>query len=134
MTNQDRRTAAMGARAVEPMDAGRIRDEDRIGAADEKPAFHYADDSPDALVQSRRIGDAAEIAIKDAVAAVGHKRFSGRHARASTAAEHFERLARCLESEGHHFDRDRCVRSKPVHQFATIDQPESLSRAPWLRC
>jgi hypothetical protein len=63
----------MGARAVEAVDAGRIGHEDRIGAADEKPAFHHTDDSPDALVQSRRFSDAAEIAIKDAVAAVGHK-------------------------------------------------------------
>ena len=39
----------------------------------EKPAFHHADDSPNALLQSRRIGNAAEIAIKNAVPAVGNE-------------------------------------------------------------
>ena len=29
---------------------------DRIGAADEKPAFRHTDDTPDAYLQSRRIG------------------------------------------------------------------------------
>ena len=61
----------MGACAIKAVDSGRVGDEDRVGAADEKPAFHHADDAPDALVQSRRFSDAAEIAIKDAVAAVG---------------------------------------------------------------
>ena len=63
----------MGAGAIEAVDAGCISDKDRVGAANEKPAFHHTDDSPDALVQSRRFSDGAEIAIKDAVAAVGHK-------------------------------------------------------------
>ena len=64
----------MGAGAIEAVDAGRIGDKDRIGAADEKPAFHHADDAPDALVQSRWIGDAPEVAVENAVAAVGDKR------------------------------------------------------------
>ena len=34
----------MGARAVEAVDAGRIGHKNRIGAADEEPAFHHADD------------------------------------------------------------------------------------------
>jgi hypothetical protein len=43
----------MGACAIEAVDAGRIGDEDRVGAADEKPAFHHAYNAPDALIQSR---------------------------------------------------------------------------------
>ena len=63
----------MPARAVEAVDAGGVGHKDRIGAADEKPAFHHTDDSPNAPLQSRRIGDATEIAIKNAVAAVGNE-------------------------------------------------------------
>ena len=84
--HQDRRTAAMGACAVEAVDARCIGHKDRIGAADEKPAFHHADDSPDALLQSRRIGDAAEIAVENAVAAVGDKGRARRHAHARALA------------------------------------------------
>src|SRR6516162_11649524 len=71
--HQDRWTASMRASAVEAMHAGPIGHEDRIGPADEEPAFHHTDNSPDAFVQSRGFGDAAEIAIKNAVTAVGHK-------------------------------------------------------------
>ena len=56
--HEDRRTAAMGARAVEAVDAARVGDEDRIRAADEEAAFHHPDDAADALLQPRRIGDA----------------------------------------------------------------------------
>ena len=111
----------MSARAVEAMDAGGVGHKDRIGAADKKTAFHHADDPPDAFVQSRRIGDAAEIAIKNAVAAVGNKGRAQRHARLSTGAKHFERLAGCLQAEGDHFYRHRRSRSKPVHQLAAVD-------------
>jgi hypothetical protein len=34
-----------GPRPIEPMDAGRVGDKDRIGAADEKPAFDDPDDA-----------------------------------------------------------------------------------------
>src|SRR6185312_6092083 len=68
--HQDRRTAAMGARAVEALDAGRVGDEDRIGAADEKAALDDANDAPDALFQPRRIGDRSEAAIDNAIAAI----------------------------------------------------------------
>src|ERR1700722_12032393 len=71
--HEDRRTATMGACTIEAVDAGRIGNKDRVGAADEKPAFHHADDSADALIQSRRIGDAAEVAVENAVAAVSDK-------------------------------------------------------------
>ena len=80
----------MGARAVEAVDAGCIGHENRIGAADEKSAFHDADDAPDALLQPRRIVDAAKIAIENAVAVVGNKGMARRHTCASTGAEHFE--------------------------------------------
>ena len=120
----------MGARAVEAVDAVRIGHKNRIGATDKKSAFHHADDSSDALVQSCRIGDAAEIAIKNAIAAVGHKGLDRRQAHARADAEHFEALARCLESEGDHFDGDRCVRSEPVRQLAAVDHDrETVTRS-----
>jgi hypothetical protein len=80
----------MGARAVEAMDAGCIGYENQIGAADEKPVFHHADDAPDALLEPRRVVDATKIAIKNAVAVIGNKGTARRGADASTGAEHFE--------------------------------------------
>ncbi len=69
--HEDRRTAPMGARAIEAMDAGRVGHENRIGPTDEEAAFDHPDDAPDALLQPRRIGDGAEAAIENSVAAVG---------------------------------------------------------------
>src|SRR5215471_6513310 len=39
----------------------------------------------------------------------------------SVGTEHFKRLPGCLQSEGHHFYRDRCVCSKPVYELAAVD-------------
>ena len=39
----------------------------------------------------------------------------------SAGAEHFERLRGRFQSEGHHFHRNRCVRTKPVHELAAVD-------------
>src|SRR6516165_9596033 len=39
----------------------------------------------------------------------------------SVGTEHFKRLPGCLQSEGHHFHRDRCVCSKPVYELAAVD-------------
>jgi len=86
----------MGPCAVEAVDAGPIGHENRIGAADEKSAFHHAYNAPDALLQPRRIVDATKIAIKDKVAVVGDKRIARRRAEASTGTKHFERLAGCF--------------------------------------
>ncbi len=81
----------MGARTIKAMDAGRVCDEDWIGAADEEAAFQHSDDAPDALFQSRRISDATEVAIENAVAAVGNEGLaSGRYAWPRAGAEHFK--------------------------------------------
>ena len=77
--HQDRRTAAMGARAVEAMDALPVGDEHRIGAADEKAALDHPDDAADAVLEPRRVGDGAgEAAIENAVAAVGDEQVARR--------------------------------------------------------
>ena len=117
--------------AVEAMDAGRVGHEDRIGAADEQPAFHHADDAPDAFLQSRRIGDAAEIAVENAVAAVGDE---GRARRRLRAVERWRRALRAtrlgrFQSEGDHLHGNRGVRPKPVHQLAAVDDDrEAVAR------
>jgi hypothetical protein len=70
-----------------------------------------------------------EIAIKNAVAAVGHKGRARRHAYTGTGAEHIERLAGCFQAEGNHFYRDRRSRSKAVHQLAAVDNDrEAVAR------
>ena len=122
----------MGARAVQPVDAGRVGDKDRIGAADEQAAFHHTDDVPDALLQPRRIGDAAEIAIDDAVAAVGDKRLPvGDMTQPGTGAEHLQRRPGCFQPEGDDFDWNRGVRSQPIHQLRPIDDDgEAAARPP----
>src|SRR5262245_60291618 len=72
--HQDRRTAPMGAGAIEAVDAGCISDKDRVSAANEKSAFNHTDDAPDAFIQSPWIGDGPEVAVENAVAAVADKR------------------------------------------------------------
>src|SRR5262249_43911278 len=57
--HEDRRTAAMGTRAVEAVHTSRISDEDRIRAADEEPAFDHSDDSSDPPPPPVRITAAA---------------------------------------------------------------------------
>src|SRR5262249_2197714 len=69
--HQDRRTAPVRAGAVETMDTGRIGDEDRIGPADEQAALDHPDDASNALLEPRRIGDGAEAAVENSVAAIG---------------------------------------------------------------
>src|SRR5580704_13872684 len=119
----------MGACAVEAVDAGCIGHKHWIGTADKKPAFHHTDDTSDALLQPRRIVDAAKIAIKNEVAVVGDKGIARRHAGASTRAEHFERLLGCLQSEGDHFYRKRTLRTKSVHHLAAVDDDrEAMAR------
>ena len=121
--HQDRRAAAMGARAVEAMDAGCIGDEDRIGAADEQAAFDHPDDAPDALLQPRRIGDGAEIAVENAVAAVGDKRL----ARPPTgAAERWRRAPRALawvasRPKATTSTGTGVVRPQPIDQLGAVD-------------
>src|SRR6516162_11128221 len=39
----------------------------------------------------------------------------------SAGAEYFERLPCCLQSESHHFHRDRCALTKPVHELGLVD-------------
>src|SRR5262249_37279712 len=80
----------MRACAVEAVEAGFRAPENPIGAADEKPAFQHTDNPPDAVLQSCRIGHAAEITIKNAVAAISDKGRGGRHACASAGTKHFE--------------------------------------------
>src|SRR5580704_15089754 len=119
----------MGACTLKAVDAGLIGHEDRIGAADEKAALHHTDDTPDAVLQSCRIVDAAEIAIKNEVTAVGDKGRDRRYAGASAGAEHFERLAGSFQSEGDHFYRKRCLCTKSVHHLAAVDDDrEAMAR------
>ena len=121
--HEDRRPAAMGMRAVEAMDAAGIGDEDRIGPADEEAAFDHPDDAPDALLQPRRIGDRAEAAIEDAVAAVGDE---GLARRASAAAW---RLAPSASSRALVTSRPKvttstgtgALRSQPIDQLGAVD-------------
>src|SRR5439155_17951474 len=51
--DQDRWAAPMGACAIEAMDARRIGDEYRIGAADEETAFDDADHAADSFLETR---------------------------------------------------------------------------------
>ena len=113
----------MGARAVEAVDAVRVGDKDRIGAADEQAAFHHTDDVPDALLQPRRIGDAAEIAIENAVAAVGDKGLrrsatgaAGRWRRAPPATAWVASSPKATTSTG----TGACV-PKSIDQLAAVD-------------
>src|SRR5260370_31611631 len=71
--DKDRRTAPMGARAVEAVDAGGVGDKDRIGAADEKAALDHPHDAPHALLPARRVRDKTEAAVKNSIAAVRDK-------------------------------------------------------------
>jgi hypothetical protein len=87
----------VGACAVEAVDAIRVGNEDRIGAADEKAAFDHPDDAPDALLQSRRIGDRTEAAVENAVAAIRDERLAcRRQAQPDAGAEHLESHAGCF--------------------------------------
>ena len=112
----------MGARAVEAMNAGGVGDEHRIGAADEQPALDDADDTPDALVQLRRIGNAPEVAIENVIAVVGNERLAcRRHAQYAPSAKHFERLAGRLQAERNDLDRNGGVRTEPIDQLDAVD-------------
>ncbi len=55
------------------MHADGIGDEYPIGPIDEEATFDNTDDTPNALLQSRGVDDGIEVAIKDAIAAVGDK-------------------------------------------------------------
>src|SRR6185437_13375704 len=112
----------MGARAVEAVDAGRVGDEDRIGSADEEAALDDADDAPDAILQSRRIGDRAEAAVEDPVAAVGRERLARRRlAQPYAGTEHLEGGSGCFPTEGHAFHGNRCARAQPVDELRPVE-------------
>jgi hypothetical protein len=68
----------MGACAVQTVNSVGISDEHRIGPADEQTTFHHADNVPDALIEPRRIGDAAEVAIDDPISAIGDEWLAAR--------------------------------------------------------
>ena len=92
------------------MDARGIGNEHRTGAADEEPALNHADDAADALLQPCRIGDRAEAAVEDVVAAVGEVRLlAGRVAPRWNTAELSERDGSGLPAELSDLYRHRSV-------------------------
>ena len=120
----------MGARAVEAVDTGRVRDEHRIGAADEKTAFDHPDDAPDARLQPRRIGDRTEAAVENAIAAVGDERLAcRRQAQPRAGTEPLEGCPGRFQPKGDNLHRKRCVRAQPVHHFGPVhDDHEAPAR------
>ena len=97
----------MRAGAVEAVDASCVGNKDRIGAANEQAAFYHPDDVPNALLQSGRVADVIEVAIENAVTAVGDKGLvCRRHAQVNAGAEHFKRLPGSLQSESDDFHGD----------------------------
>jgi hypothetical protein len=112
----------MGACTVKAMDTGRVGDEDRIGAADEEAALYHANDAPDAFFQSRRISDPAEVAIENAIAAVGNEGLaSGQHAQPGAGAEHFKRLPGCFQSEDHDLNRNGCLHTQSIDELGSVN-------------
>ena len=101
--------AAMGACAVEAMDPLPVRDEHRVGAADEKAALDHPDDAADAVLEPRRVGDGAgEVAIENAVAAIGDEHLARwQLAWPDIGGEHFEGRPGDFQPEGNDLDRHR---------------------------
>src|SRR5262245_46855319 len=64
--------------AIEHNHPVRPGDDGRVGDADEEAALHHARDQLQSLVQRLRLGDAAERAVEDEVAAVGDERLAVR--------------------------------------------------------
>src|SRR5215472_1927621 len=93
------------------MDAGSIGNKDRPGPADEQSALDHPDQPSDPLFEAGRIGDRAEIAVENSIAAVVDERLpGGRHAQICVGAERLEPCLCCLQTKGHGFDRYRaCV-------------------------
>src|SRR5699024_3766884 len=111
-----------GARAVEAVDAGSARNEDRIGPADEEAALDGADDAPDAPLQPCGVGNGIERAIENAVTAVGHERLArGREAQPYAGAERLEACLRRLQPESRDLDGNRRVRAQPIRQPGLVD-------------
>ncbi len=115
--------AAMGACAVEAMEPLAVRDEHRVGAADEKAALDHPDDASDAVLQPRRVGDGAgEAAVENAIAAVGDEQLTRRRqAWPDICGEHVEGRSGDFQPESNDLDRHRRVCPQPIDQLGAID-------------
>src|SRR5262249_4358315 len=120
--NQDRRSAAMRKWGVQAMDAGRIGNKDRPSPADEQSTLDHSDQPFDPLLEAGRIGDRAEMAVENSIAAVRDEWLpGGRRAQICVGSERLEPCLCCLQTKGHGLDRYRSLRPETVHQFGLVD-------------
>jgi hypothetical protein len=90
----------LSARSFEAVDADRVGDERQIRAAEEKAAFNYSDDSPDALLQPRWVSDWTEAAVENAIVTVSEeRRVRRRQTQPRACTERFQSSLRHFQSE-----------------------------------
>src|SRR5438093_4840071 len=112
----------MTPRAVEPMHAGCIGDEDRIGPADEEPAFDHSDNAPDALLQPRWIGNGTEAAVENAISTVGDEgAVCLRQAQPGARAQSLESRLGCFQPECHDLHGNWGARTESIHQLPPVN-------------
>src|SRR5215472_5863342 len=110
--DQHRRAAMMSMRAFQAMYAGVVGEEHQAGTADEQTALNDTNDRSDPLIEACGIGDLAEIAVEDVIAAVRDQRIAAWHlTKTRVRAKHFERCLCRLEPEGHDLYRHRSMSS-----------------------
>ena len=97
-----------------------------------RPVSTTPDSLTDRLIQAGGIGDHAELAVEDPVAAVGAEKLAGRIApRLRLGAEPAQAVGCGLPAERHDLDRHRRGSAKPLNQLPAIgddDQPIARRR------
>src|SRR5262249_8914375 len=116
--DQHRRAAMMSMRAFQAMYAGVVGEEHQAGPADDQTDLNDSNDRSDPLIEACGIGDLAEIAVEDVIAAVRDQRNAAWHlTKTRVRAKRLKRRLCRLEPERNDLYRHRSVSTEAVHQL-----------------